>query len=71
MMTATHTVMMPVQLSDDELVELVKECIYYEGIVDFIKKLELRYADWSISEELYEYFKEQHEVYLKESNNDD
>lgn len=50
----------------NEFIHIIYSNIDRSQIVDFIQRLELKYGDWDITEDLYEYFCAQHEIYLKE-----
>lgn len=54
----------------EEVVELVGDAIGHDNVVEFIKNLELYFADWGLSEDLYQHFLEQHRIYLEEVDDD-
>lgn len=55
------------QVTLDDLVEQIDASDWnYEDIIKFIKDLDDMMCDWGATEQLYEYFVEQHEIHKKD-----
>lgn len=59
-----------VTLSSDieatDVIEAIYDSLGHDEIIEFIKKLDLKCADWGVTEELYKYFVKQHEIFISE-----
>ena len=49
-----------------DILDSLSSDLDYEELLDFIKELDLKIADWDFTEQLYNYFKKQHEIFLEE-----
>jgi hypothetical protein len=54
----------------DKFVNTLIECNDYDGLIDFIKKLDEEVDDWDFTMELYDHFKKERMVWINMGNND-
>jgi len=61
-----------VNMSLEDIMIVISSIVSNKKFVEFVKVLERDYfSDWGVSEELYEYYKKQHEIYLSEVEEED
>ena len=52
-----------IEISEEDLINNIVDSNNHYDILEFIKNLDARMEDWSFTNDLYYYFKEQHELY--------
>lgn len=62
------TIKFNVSIPIDDIIDslVYNNDISFDELIEVIKQIDLSVADWGFTENLYEYFKQCHEDYLKE-----